>query len=333
MVTALENPALDTPAAPDRQWPVTVLMITYNHENFVAQAIESVMEQQTSFDFQLIIGEDCSRDRTREICLEYKERYPDKITLILNEKNLGVAANASQLHRICHERSSGYITILEGDDFWCDPLKLQKQYDLMERLPDVSFCFHRCNRLFDSGAKEATNQDDREGRFPMSEIIRRNWFIMTCSLMMRKTMYELPEWFEGVAMNADYTLQLLCGSNGDGYFLEDDMAVYRIHAGGVSQSMLKMEFGSNALCRMIDTFDRHTRKKYTALLAAKKRLIYDRVVEEFAYQILKSRPLQRSYWQDYLRIWKYSNFGNPMHRKYLIRYLIINPVRQQKTFC
>lgn len=127
---------------------VSVHMITYNHEKFIAQAIEGVLMQKTDFPFELIIGEDCSTDRTREIVVDYANKYPDIIKPILHEKNVGMKANG----RACRAASRGkYIAICEGDDYWIDPLKLQKQVDFMESHPECSFCFTMCQRVNESG--------------------------------------------------------------------------------------------------------------------------------------------------------------------------------------
>lgn len=120
---------------------VVVQMVTYNHEKFVAQAIESVMMQKTSFRYKLIIAEDYSTDRTREICIELKNKYPEKIDLFLNSKNLGVTLNALQVHKACIAIGAKYVAICEGDDYWTDPLKLQKQVDFLENQPTCTICW------------------------------------------------------------------------------------------------------------------------------------------------------------------------------------------------
>lgn len=125
---------------------VSVCMITYNHEKFIAQAIESVLMQKTNFDFELVIGEDFSIDRTREICISYKRKYPEKINLILNEKNLGMIPN---FINTIHQCKGEYIALLEGDDFWTDPYKLQKQVDFLESNTEFSACAHQSETIYD----------------------------------------------------------------------------------------------------------------------------------------------------------------------------------------
>lgn len=112
---------------------VSVWMTTFNHESFISTAIESVLMQQTSFRIELVIGEDCSTDRTREILLNYKKRYPELIVLVLAVKNQGMMRNAINTSLKC---TGEYIAILEGDDYWTDPLKLQKQVEFLDSNQD-----------------------------------------------------------------------------------------------------------------------------------------------------------------------------------------------------
>ena len=117
---------------------VSVCMITYNHEKYISQSIDGVLMQKTDFPIELVIGEDCSTDNTRNLCMEYKEKYPDKIKLLLPEKNLGMIQNFNATIQSC---AGKYIALCEGDDYWIDPYKLQKQVDFLEANPDFSFVY------------------------------------------------------------------------------------------------------------------------------------------------------------------------------------------------
>ena len=112
---------------------LSVCLITYNHANYIEQAIEGVLMQSVNFSWELIIADDFSTDGTREILLKYKEKYPNFIKLLLQEKNVGPGKNFSDL---LNEPQSKYIAYFEGDDYWIDPLKLQKQVDFIESHPD-----------------------------------------------------------------------------------------------------------------------------------------------------------------------------------------------------
>jgi glycosyltransferase involved in cell wall biosynthesis len=112
---------------------VSALMITYNHIGYVARAIEGVLQQKTSFPIELVIGEDCSTDGTRECVLDYQKRYPDVIRVITSARNVGAKKNGLRSMKAC---SGKFIAVCEGDDYWHHPEKLQKQVDYMEKNPD-----------------------------------------------------------------------------------------------------------------------------------------------------------------------------------------------------
>jgi len=115
---------------------VSVKMITYNHEPYIARAIEGVIGQKTEFPFELVISEDCSNDGTREIVLEYQRKYPDIIRVLISDQNIGATKNTYRTDRACRGK---YIAYCEGDDYWHHPLKLQKQVDFLEANPDYGF--------------------------------------------------------------------------------------------------------------------------------------------------------------------------------------------------
>lgn len=121
---------------------LSVAFITYNHEPYIRQALDSVFMQKTDFEFEVVIGEDCSTDNTRKILDEYKQRYPDRIRLLYRDKNLGrPTLNVFQTSMECRGK---YIAYLEGDDYWTDENKLAKQVAFLEENPDYSACTHTC---------------------------------------------------------------------------------------------------------------------------------------------------------------------------------------------
>ena len=113
----------------DTSKKVSVFMITYNHEKYIAEALDSILMQKTDFDFDIVIGEDCSTDATRRIVLEYSRKYPDKIKLLLHNVNVGFISNMMYVLEAC---TGKYVAMCEGDDYWTDPFKLQKQVDFLE---------------------------------------------------------------------------------------------------------------------------------------------------------------------------------------------------------
>lgn len=205
-------------------------MVAYNHARYIAQAIEGVLMQQTDFPFKLFIGEDCSTDETRSICLSYKDKYPDKIHLILNEKNLGGAPNALNVYRECFAYGD-YVAMCEGDDYWTDSRKLQRQIEFLESNPDFSICFHPVKTVYEeSGEEEITNQNQVE--IAVFEDLALGNFIYTVSCVFRNHSITFPDWY-GKLPAGDYLLHLLNAQFGKIGFINELMAVYRVHKGGV----------------------------------------------------------------------------------------------------
>lgn len=249
---------------------VSVCMITYNHELFISEAIDSIVTQKANFKFELVIGEDCSTDRTREICIEYKEKYPDIIRLLLPDKNLGMMPNFIETINSCKGK---YIALCEGDDYWTDAHKLQKQVDLMEQYPDYSMSAHAASILM---CEQFDEQKLDKSVLTLEDIIAEDWGIMTASILFRKDALDIPEWFSTIK-NGDYGLQLLLSLKGNIGYLADNMCVYRQHFGGVS-STLKPLNQTAWIIYLLYTFDKYTNHKYG-------RIIKDRIKRVYKKQI------------------------------------------------
>ncbi len=130
---------------------VSVLCITYNHGKYLKQALDGILIQKTNFDYEVIIGDDCSTDNSREIILQYKEKFGNKLRILFHEHNLGATENVRRIEAYATGR---YIISLETDDYWSDPYKLQKQVDYLETHPDVLAVAHRC-MVVDEDSKPA----------------------------------------------------------------------------------------------------------------------------------------------------------------------------------
>ena len=117
---------------------VSVFMMAYNHENYIEQAISSVLMQKTNFEFKIVIGEDCSTDKTREVIQQFSSTHPEKFILLFHNPNIGAWANQFDILSNCIGK---YIAICESDDYWTDVDKLQKQVDFLESHPDFSMVF------------------------------------------------------------------------------------------------------------------------------------------------------------------------------------------------
>lgn len=210
---------------------VSVCMITYNHEAYIAQAIESVLMQKTDFSVELVIGEDCSTDQTRGLCAEYQQRHPDRIRLLPSEKNMGIQANF--IRTLCACRGK-YIALLEGDDFWTDPSKLQKQVDFLETHETYNLTFHNVNSLQAGKTSRPIYPEGRKTTISITDVFNHD-YTQTCSTVFRAApLRSIPAEQAAEWIYNDVTLFSLVLSKGAlGRYFPDVMATYRIHEGGV----------------------------------------------------------------------------------------------------
>ncbi|RMA57972.1 glycosyltransferase family 2 protein [Ulvibacter antarcticus] len=214
---------------------ISVWMVTYNHEIFIEQAIESVMMQVTHFPFKLFIGEDSSTDRTRKICQKLKEKYPSKIELFSHESNIGANANGIFMYEQCFQSNAKYIALLEGDDYWTDPLKLQKQVDFLEANPTYTICFHRVQLLTNEVLEPDMSVEARYNKIEKlpataKDLIEQGNFIHTPSVVFRNVLEEFPFEFKYSTVG-DYFLYIILSQKGPIKRLDDIMAVYRNNVG------------------------------------------------------------------------------------------------------
>ena len=217
---------------------LSVVMITYKHEKFIAQAIEGVLKQETNFGVQLIIGDDFSPDETQKICLEYEAKYPDKITVLKRDKNIGVQPNFVDCFN--HSAGSKYVAVCEGDDYWTDPKKLQKQVDFLEKNEDFALSFHNTKVTFFSGEETPylLNEGIEKDVFGLDDIIGEDeiWFMATTSTVYRRSAIgTFPAWFNK-SKSGDIPMHILATRTGKIKYLPDVMAVYRKHEGGHSRT-------------------------------------------------------------------------------------------------
>lgn len=224
---------------PDMPIKVSVLILAYNHEGTVAQAVESALEQRTNFDVEIVIGEDCSTDRTRDVLRELARREPQRVRLLLREANLGVGENLRQTLAACRGE---FVALLEGDDYWTEPAKLQRQVEALAAHPHWSICFHRARVEFDNGSPPALEPADDHFTVEtgLDDLLCRN-YMATASVMFRNGLFrEWPERFRRLVQQ-DWPLHVLNAQHGRIGYLPAVMGVYRKHAGGVWASRPQAE--------------------------------------------------------------------------------------------
>jgi len=251
---------------------VSICVQTYQHSNFIKQCLDGLLMQETDFLFEILLGEDDSTDGTREICIEYAEKFPDKIRLFLHHRENNIEINGNPTGRFnflynLYNACGKYIAFCEGDDYWTDPLKLQKQIDFLENNKDYVLSFHDVN--INNTRKNSVNNYRMVGFLNNNNLetedLLKPWFIPTCSIVFRNSdKFSLPKWF-ALSANGDIALLLLLSLEGKFKYLNEIMGVYRMHDNGISVSFTGY---SNvfSMIHLYQNFNEYTNKKFETKL-------------------------------------------------------------------
>ncbi len=205
---------------------VSVLIITYNQEKYISQAIESALAQKTNFEYEILIGEDCSTDGTREKIEIFFDKFPKIIKPFFRPANIGMINNFVDLY---NNARGEYIALLEGDDYWTSSAKLQKQVDFLDAHKEFSVCIHDSLDIWEDGQNTLHNNIAEDKVFTLQDLTRTN-FISTATTIFRGG-YILPDWFFTVKAS-DWALHFINAMRGDIYYMNDCMSVYRKHNNG-----------------------------------------------------------------------------------------------------
>jgi glycosyltransferase involved in cell wall biosynthesis len=212
---------------------VIVYSLAYNHEPFIRDALEGFIAQQTTFDFVAVVHDDASTDKTAEIIREYEAKYPDRIRGIYQTENQNSKGTNKRKIVLDYAPDSKYVAFCECDDYWTDPLKLQKQYNFMEAHPDYVMNTHQTTML-NVDTKETTNYTRviSERDVSLEELCAGDFGTPhTSSFFMRREYFVYPEWFP-LGVNGDIPTLLYCATKGKIYYMESVMSVYRRHSHG-----------------------------------------------------------------------------------------------------
>ncbi|MBQ0215601.1 glycosyltransferase [Proteus vulgaris] len=212
---------------------ISCICIAYNHELYIKDSLDSILAQISEYRFEIIIHDDLSTDKTRDILLEYKNKFPNIIKLILQKENQ--FSQGKKLIPIAASEAIGdYICLCEGDDYWINKNKIQKQFEELEKNKNLNICFTAAKGLNLSTNKYTllSNHSKNNKYFTCSDIIRGGGdFMPTASIMLRKCVFEnLPQWYL-TAPVGDYFLQIYGASNG-ALFLSNITSIYRVNSVG-----------------------------------------------------------------------------------------------------
>lgn len=222
---------------------LSIGILTYNQSAYLRQCLDSVLMQLADFDFEIVVGDDASSDGTQDILREYKAKYPDKFVLLLGEKNEGISMNYMKVLSACRGK---YIALCEGDDYWTDATKLQKQVDFLETHPDYGFVGTYNTLLLPDGSEKADSYDYfpkpvREGDWELYgnvfEYAKNGPVTRTVSLLFRRELI-LP-YLQYVGIGNDIVLQTILAKRTFFAKHSASMCVYR--QGGVSTDKMSLE--------------------------------------------------------------------------------------------
>lgn len=219
---------------------VSVCVPAYQHEEFIAECLDSILMQKTNFPFEIVIGEDESSDRTRDICIEYAKKYPDKIRLFLRDRKTSQLydENGELLCRFnvkwLRKSARGkYIALCEGDDYWTHEYKLQKQVDFLETHPDYSVCFHNAEVIYSSKPDTHPFSTIQEGEYTGVDIYETR-LIPTASVVFVAECIENKDYvFNANFFFGDLILFLTLAESGKLWYFNEIWSVYRKHSGGM----------------------------------------------------------------------------------------------------
>jgi glycosyltransferase involved in cell wall biosynthesis len=209
---------------------VTVLLLTYNHEKYISQALDSVLMQETDFEYEIVILDDCSTDTTRDIVQAYRNRYPGKIRLRLAQQN---EHSNRPFAEEFENAPSPYIAMLDGDDYWTSAQKLQLQLAFLESHSECVICFHNALRMYEDENRVPLLYNSADQK-PISDIedLWQYCFIAGCTPMLRKgAIGALPDWYNSLPYG-DWPLFLLAAQRGKIGYIDEVLGVYRIHKAG-----------------------------------------------------------------------------------------------------
>lgn len=211
---------------------LSVFIVTYNQERYIRQCLESVVAQKVNFEYEVIIGDDCSTDGTGSICDEFATKYP-QIQVYHHPKNLGLLGNWEFVMNKCQGE---YIAIVEGDDYWIDEHKLQTQIDYLDTYPDCAFTFTSANIQIEPGGHEGVEQSlkhIREGKYTAEDFVGKPLCVLSSTVVCRNVLQ--PMHYDKRLLYADFYTFMYLFEKGYGYGFSKQMTTYRVHASNLSR--------------------------------------------------------------------------------------------------
>jgi glycosyltransferase involved in cell wall biosynthesis len=243
MSKILEKPTtLREQVWPDNTTPlVSISCITYNHEKFIRDAIEGFINQKTTFPVEILIHDDASTDKTADIIREYELQYPTLIKPIYQTENR--YSQGKRVGSYNRKRAIGsYIAICEGDDYWTDPLKLEKQIEILQSNSELSMCMTAAKRIYEDKQLPTTviRANDSDKLYFLKDILSGNPVHTATVVFRKKNLENIPKNLL-FSFNFDYVMWVELARTGPIYYLNDITSVYRVHSGGIYSSLNQVD--------------------------------------------------------------------------------------------
>ena len=247
---------------------VSICVLTYNHAKYLRKCLDSMLMQKTNFRFEIIVHDDASTDDTQSILLEYREKHPQIINLILQKENLH-SQGVKRIFHIPEKQAVGkYIALCEGDDFWIDENKLQKQYDFMENNPDCSLCIHGVKTIYENDSNNVgyIRHKGSEGYISLTDVIKINQHMTSAKFYRRELRENYPDYYFN-ALWGDYPQNVYFAASGKVYYLDEFMSMYRLNVpnSAITSAVKTDENRIKASLRfltMLDEMDAYYNYKY-----------------------------------------------------------------------
>ncbi len=219
---------------------LSVIVPTFNHAPFIAQTIEGILLQKTNFEIEILIGDDASTDNNSLIIRAFQENHPDKIKAFLHEKNLGPITprelgGKNNVAFLFLQAKGEYVALCEGDDYWTDENKLQKQVDFLDQNPEYALCHHQLLVTYEDGSKSHHfNPENQPETLKIADLLRdETWNLGTASTVFRNVFTSFPDWWMKTA-SGDLGIFLITTQFGKIKYLPETMGCYRKHKGGMT---------------------------------------------------------------------------------------------------
>lgn len=246
-------------------------MLTYNHARYIGQAIQSVFQQKTNFEIELLIADDCSTDGTAEIARRFQQQYPG-ISVFTAKQNRGMYYNLAQ---IFYRARGEYVAFLEGDDFWLSPGKLQSQVQQLDSDPKLVLCFHQVRLIKDGQWTGAIFPQKLRSNLGFEDFLNENW-IPTGSAVFRRTALPLvPGWCADLKL-LDWPVFLLLAQRGKVIYLPEQLSAYRIHPAG-EWSQLTPDRKSERMIEVLRCIKQQVGKQYASRIDRRISELYEHI--------------------------------------------------------